>query len=268
MMRSAVVRKVRKQGGSKARLTKGLDSSVLEAIERFVRVLARPGNDPDELAQAFAAACRRIPDSWAALGSRTQREIREASHVLSVWYSDPNYLDASGIPLKLAARGPAPSIEALVRSVDPKLKLVEVIKYLLKTRVIRRSGGRYIPVTQILSLRGAGGPGHFRDLRSLLGMLRTLENNRRPKEEAQSWFEFFAENPNFPLRARAAFDSRLSTTAFQFLHAIDADMLRCERGRRPGEPTTRIGVGVYRFEDEPDAELRAPRESRTSSRRR
>jgi hypothetical protein len=163
------------------------------------------------------------------------------------------YIDHTGAPRKLPVRGAAPSLQALVHRVDRTLRAADVLQYLVKMQVVRRSGTRYVPRTRILSLRGTGGPGHFRDLRSLLGMLRTLEHNQRPREQVRSWFEFFAENPNFPLRSRAAFDIRLDRAAMQFLHALDADMLRCERARKRGEPTTRIGVGVYRFEDEPEA---------------
>lgn len=243
-----------------------LDASVLEAIQRFVRVLARPGNDPDQLAKAFTAACQRIPRRWVATGSRIQREIREASHILSVWFSDPMYIDHTGAPRKLPLRGAAPSLEALVHRVDRTLRAMDVLQYLMKMQVVRRSGTRYVPKTRILSLRGAGGPGHFRDLRSLLGMLRTLEHNQRPRGQVRSWFEFFAENPSFPLRARAAFDIRLDRAAIQFLHALDADMLRCERARKQGEPTTRIGVGVYRFEDEPEEESARRQVYRTKGR--
>lgn len=257
-------------GGGRRRTTPKaapLDASVLEAIERFVRVLARPGNNPDQLAEAFTAACQRIPRAWAATGSRIHRELREASHVLSVWFSDPMYTDHTGAPRKLPLRGAAPSLEALVHRVDRTLRASDVLEYLMRTQVVRRSGTRYVPKTRILSLRGAGGPGHCRDLRSLLGMLRTLEHNQLPREQARSWFEFFAENPNFPLRARAAFDIRLDRAAFQFLHALDADMLRCERARKPGEPTTRIGIGVYRFEDEPEREFPLGPGYHTKSRR-
>jgi hypothetical protein len=80
-------------------------------------------------------------------------------------------------------------------------------------------------------------------------MLRTLEHNTLPKHAARSWFEYIAENPGFPVRSLAAFDERLDRLGMKFLHAIDADMHRRERSRREGEPTVRIGVGVYRFED-------------------
>jgi hypothetical protein len=140
-----------------------------------------------------------------------------------------------------------------VHRVDRQLGVDEVLRYLLKTQAVRRTGTRYVPRTRALSLRGARGPDHFRNLRSLVAMLRTLEHNGRPKDEVRSWFEYFAENPHFPARSRAAFDARLDRLGMEFLHALDADMHRCELKGKVGEPTVRLGVGVYRFESEPES---------------
>jgi hypothetical protein len=90
----------------------------------------------------------------------------------------------------------------------------------------------------------------FRNLRSLVGLLRTLEHNMRPKRSARSWFEYFAENPAFPVRARGAFDTQLDDRGMKFLHGVDTYMHRRELERAPGERTVRMVVGMYRFEDD------------------
>jgi hypothetical protein len=167
-----------------------------------------------------------------------------------MWSFDPLYLDRDGAPIHLPAAGPAPSLQALTHRVDRSLNAEEVLRYLLRIRAVRRVGSRYVPRTGAVSLRGAGGPDRFRNLRALVFMLRTLEHNLRPKSEVRSWFEYFAENPHFPRRARAAFDRRLDRAGMHFLHAMDSDMHRRELTRRGREPTVRIGVGVYRFEEE------------------
>ena len=69
----------------------------------------------------------------------------------------------------------------------------------------------------------------------------------------------------------AAFDTRLDDLGMKFLHAIDTDMHRREMERAPGERTVRMGVGVYRFEDdgtiEPAPALNERRHSRRTGRR-
>jgi len=42
----------------------------------------------------------------------------------------------------------------------------------------------------------------------VLGMLRNIEHNARPRSAGPSWSEFTADCPQFPLRLRPAFDIR------------------------------------------------------------
>ena len=231
-----------------------LDATALEAIDRFVRVLARCGCSASDILAAFRDACERLPTKNQGERNTAQRELRNASHILTVWFSDALYLDRSGKPIALPVRGTPPSLEALVARVDPTLDVEDLVRYLRRVKALKREGSFYRPRTRILSLRGAQGPEVFRALRSLVGLLRTLEHNMQPKSATRSWFEYWAENPTFPVRARAAFDTRLDELGMKFLHAIDTDMHRCEVERRPGERTVRIGVGVYRFEDDGSSE--------------
>lgn len=231
-----------------------LDGTALEAVDRFARILARCGCSASDILEAFRDACERLPKRNPATPRKAQRELSNASHILTVWFSDALYLDRVGKPIWLPVRGAAPSLEALVKRVDPTLDVEDLVRYLRRTKALKRDGTRYAPRKRILSLRGAQGPEVFRNLRSLVGLLRTLEHNMQPKRATRSWFEYWAENPAFPSRARAAFDTRLDDLGMKFLHAIDTDMHRRELKRAPGERTVRMGVGVYRFEDEDSVE--------------
>jgi len=233
-----------------------LDATACEAVERFVRVLARCGCSASDILAAFREACERLPTKSHGERNTAQRELRNASHILTVWFSDALYLDHSGKPIALPVRGTPPSLESLVARVDPTLDVEDLVRYLRRVKALKREGSFYTPRKRILSLRGAQGPEVFRNLRSLVGLLRTLEHNMQPKSVARSWFEYWAENPAFPVRARAAVDARLDELGMKFLHAIDADMHRCEVERKPGDRTVRIGVGVYRFEDDGPSENR------------
>jgi hypothetical protein len=263
----------RKRAAARSHASGGLplDATALEAVDRFVRVLARCGCSASDILQAFRDACERLPKKNPATPLKAQRELSNASHILTVWFSDTLYLDRAGKPIWLPVRGAAPSLEALVARVDPTLDVEDLVRYLRRTKVLKRNGARYAPRRRILSLRGAQGPEVFRNLRSLVGLLRTLEHNMQPKRATRSWFEYWAENPAFPVRGRAAFDTRLDDLGMKFLHAIDADMHRREVERAPGERTVRMGVGVYRFEDdgtgEPAPALNGGRRRRRTGRR-
>jgi hypothetical protein len=244
------------------REARALDPTSLEAIERFVRVLARCGSPPREIARAVSRECAKLPRELQAKAASGARELIDVSHVLTMWFSDPLYLDRTGTPIRLAVHGPAPSLAALLQRAAPSLNVEDVRRYLVRAKAIRRVGSRYVPAKRELSLRGSEGPTHFRSLRGLVGMLRTLEHNTLPKRAARSWFEYIAENPAFPVRMLAAFDERLDRVGMRFLHAIDADMHRRERAGKASEPTVRIGVGVYRFDDTGDPLARARRSRR------
>jgi len=228
-----------------------LDARAVEAVARFVRVLARCGCTPEDIGQEVVKACREIPASWATKAMAALRDMDDAAHVLTLWFSDPTYIDAGGRPRPLPLRGAGGSIEALAYRANPKLEPRALLRYLARRGALRRTGQRYVPKDRKLSLRNAGGPEHFRHLRGLVAILRTLEHNSQPKRRVPGWYEACAENPNFPVRAIPGFDRRLRKQADNQLRQFDTEMLQHERARKPREPTVRIGVGFYRFEEAP-----------------
>lgn len=240
---------------------------VLEAIERFVRVLARTGVPARELARAFRDACDRVPATLVREGRHEVRKTIDALHVVTLWFSDPDFLDAEGRPLALTAEGRGPSIASLIRRIDASLDPSEAIEYLLKVNALRRKGARYVPKRREARMRGTGALVHARNLDPILGILRTLEHNSRPRHEARSWFERIAQNPCVPVRALAQFDARFERVATDFTRSMDALMHRAERARRGNEPTVRLGIGVYRFEGESPTKAAPPGARRRRQRR-
>lgn len=238
-----------KRGGPRRDGTASLGTTSLEAVDRFVRILARCGGAPGDIDVAVRAACRRIPKAWRVRARGAKREISDAAHVLTLWFTEPAFLDPLGEPRPLPLRGSSQSLAALVRSVDSRLDAREVLRYLLLTGAVRPAGARYVPRARSVLLRGARGPDYFRTLRVLANMLRTLEHNVRPQRVVRGWFEYFAENPRFPASARAAFDARVNRLGKEFLYRLDAYMRRREIRRRPGEPTVRLGLGMHLWED-------------------
>lgn len=245
-----------------------LDAQAVEAVARFVRVLARAGYSPQDIGREVQKACRTVPLSWIGHSRAELPAIDAAAHALTLWHSDPEYLDARGKPRALPLREKGSSLEALLRRVNPQLRLSDVLPHLLRTRALRRVGKRsLLPNDRVLSFRGTAEPYHSRSVRGLLAMLRTLEHNSIPVRTAPGWFEAIASNARFPVRARAAFDDRLRRLARQFLYHLDADMHRHERARRKGERTVPLGVGVYLFEEAPLRRARAARKRTRGARR-
>jgi hypothetical protein len=220
-----------------------------EAIARFVRLLAHCGIAPDDIGREVILACRQVPKSWAERVKGMLPYLHHASHILTLWFSDPRFLGPDGTPRPLPVEGKEESIAALAQRVDTRLEAHEVVRFLERCKGLRRIGNRYVPRERVVVIRGTAADS-FRRLRLLLGMLRTFEHNQRPKRQVPGWFEAFADNPRFPVSAIPAFDRKVRTEANRLLLQLDSVMHREERMRDPQEPTVRMGVGVYRFEEE------------------
>lgn len=241
-----------------------LDAVVDEAVERFVRVLVRRGVSQRTVQRSFRRAWLSVPRDAAENNRQASRELIDVGHVLTLWFGDPFYVDARGDPLPLSLRGAAPSLACLIQHVDPKLDPKQVLKTLIRADAVRSIGSRYVPRTRAVAFRGTGAPLHARNLRALLGMLRTLEHNIAPKDKVPPWFEYVAENPRFPVSAREPYDVGLREDAMTFLRNQDSRMLSHQSKAKPGEPTVRMGVGVYRFEEEVLPESPAIRRTKRS----
>jgi hypothetical protein len=167
---------------------------------------------------------------------------------MTLWFSDPAYLDAKGNPRVLALRGSV-SLETLAHRIDPNLDVRYVVRYLENGGALRRSGNRYLPRDRVVMLRGRERMTPF--LRGLFGLLRTLEYNSQCRGRSPGWLELISGNPRFPVSAVRSFEKRLRVLVGRLLLKVDADMHRHERAAKKGERTVRMGVGVYQFADEP-----------------
>jgi hypothetical protein len=224
-----------------------LDPVGREALELLARVFARCGFAPAATARAFAKISERLPTALGGHGTGSSTQSDDAAHVLTLWFTEPEYL-VDGEPRPLYLHGATPSIENLVRRIQPGPTVDAVMDYLLATRALRRIGRKYVPRARAVRHRGSPRSQSARSLRILLGVLRNVEHNARPRRAGPSWPEFTADCPQFPIRLRAAFDVRAEKEALATTRQKDAEMRRAESSRRPGEPTVPLSFGVYVFE--------------------
>jgi hypothetical protein len=240
---SLTKRRTVRRGAAGAR---ALEPQARMAVHRFVRLLARCGCDAEAIEHAVAEACRRTPASW--LRGADLRDSLDPSHVMTLWFSDPTFLDAKGNPRGLALRGPV-SLATLAHRIDPNLDVRYVVRYLEHGGALKRSGNRYLPRDRVVILRGRERSTPF--LRGLFGLLRTLEYNSQCRGRSPGWLELFSGNPRFPVSAVRSFEKRLRALVSRLLLKADADMHRHELAAKKGERTVRMGVGVYQFTEEP-----------------
>lgn len=230
--------------------TETLDAYALDAVARVVRILLLCGYSRDAIRNGVTAAFDSVPNGVKPLPPDAEREVPEAAHVLTLWHTETLYVDRKGKPRKLRRKGAAPSFESLAHSVNASLDLERLLKYLMQSRAVRKHGDFYVPTRRTVVLRGIAGPATFRNVRGLSLMLKTNEYNLTPSKEPQGWFERNAENPHFPERMLPDFASMLDREGMAMLGRIDAYMRGCEATRHPGEPTVKLGVGVFRYQED------------------
>lgn len=209
------------------------------------------------ISQAFERACSRIPRRKVRREQRFQCELLNASHALTVWFNDPEFLDREGRPQRLPRRG-SPSLETLAERAGLALSAEELLQYLIRVKGVRRIGHRYVPRRRGVALLATGPLAEAHHLRCLLGLLRALDAHRDHSRSRGAEGERLAtvvENPAFPERAKGAFQARVSREVDQLFGEIDSRMLRHEHRREPGEPTVLMGVGVFQFEEQRPAEV-------------
>lgn len=228
-----------------------------EFLERLVRILVHSGHSPKQLTREFRDICGGLKEPARRWDPTRLAYVADLTHVIAHWYADPQYLDSRGAPLPLPLRGRGPSLCALIERVLPEENAAAVVQSLCRVQGVRRRAGRYVPSGRCIVFPQASG--RFHGLAALLGMLRTVEHNVAGVKTS-AILERTAINPSFPVSALPAFHRRLKALATDFLWSVDGDMRRRENGAARGA-TTRLGVGVFAFEEPlaPERGARKPR---------
>ena len=218
-----------------------------EFLARLARILVHSGHSPRKLVQEFAEVCRPLKEPQLPWDPQRLEFVSDLPHVIAHWHADPQYLDAQGSPLPLRRRARGPSLTALISRVLPMAAPAAVIQSLLALKAVRREGVHYRPTDRYLAFNHQRASALAHGLTTLLGMLRTVEHNVASGSSTRV-LERAAMNPRFPVSALPLFHSRLKRFASEFLWSIDGDMRRHEQ-RNPSGRTTRLGVGVFAFEN-------------------
>jgi Family of unknown function (DUF6502) len=236
-----------------------LDSIVRLAVQRFVGLLVLCGCSPAAILLEVKEACARCAKSERGISA--EQQWANLGHALTIWFSDPAYLDQNGNPRALPLYGPTMSIEALAHRADPELDVREVLEYLERGGGIRRRGDRYIPRTRTLIFGGR--PRNARPLTGLFGLIRTLDHNLRRPRGSSGRLEQFSRNPRIPVSAISSLERQARDALANLLVEFDARMQSRALKRKRNEPTVSFGFGLYEFEeDAPKKPARRPRRRR------
>ena len=217
-----------------------------EILNNFASMLVMSGYSPRELARDFATACRQL-DARRCPDSVSRSSKIDHAHIISHWYRDPDYLDPSGKPRKLALEGAEPSLTTLISRVLPGASAQSVLDSLLELEAVSQSHGRYEPTGVQVNFDGNAEHWAYWNMKALHGVLQNMIHNSTCAA-GELYLAKAAINPRLPISELPAFHARVSRRALRFLNDIDASMQRLEVSSSQ-DKKTEVGVLVLAFEN-------------------
>lgn len=248
---------------SRRQLAAAVAASAPALAEILGAFLVRAGLPAAQVAAVFrqiAAAALQRPLELEPHLSQLWWQVSDA---VSVWWSDPAYLDDDGRPRELPEFGPAPSIDALLdRTVDaPEMDAAKQLLRRTAVSVVRR---RWRFEEDNPFIRLAGDVGVERLLMTTSGMLSTFLDNqvRRRDPPSRKNFDRSAHVVACPVESipklRAKFVKRMQGM-LQELH----DGLTTEQRRGGRGPVAAVGVTMFMHTSSP----RRPSGARSGAKR-
>lgn len=217
-----------------------------EALHRLITLLAACGYCQADIRHAMRRAliAARIPKP--AIPGLDAEFVADAPHVITLWYQDPQLLRADGAPRPLPLKGPAPSLEALVRQLKRPRDSKIMIEYLRHIKGIKAVRGGWVPANRYLLFADPVGNA-VHALEGTLGFLRTTNRNiQQPK--STSWFEARLTTRPLPKSQLLRVDRLVRHMGHEYLATLDRRLGAMEDRSTRTRDTTRIGIGSYYYE--------------------
>lgn len=226
---------------------KPLNADAKESLKLLARLVARCGLSLEEASATFSAECRRIPRKVGRDVRIDDARAREAAQIITLWYTESEYLNARGRPIPVPLLGAAPSMEALARRVNPTLAVTDALVHLNAARVLRKVEGLYVPCRRYVSHKPNTPAQNAHSLRVVAGLLRTTARNAKPRVNGdQRWFEGAAAG-SISKRKRISTMRELEPAAHGFLQLVDAFLVK-EAPDSKDVATVPLFVEVVMFE--------------------
>jgi hypothetical protein len=234
------------------RLSKRLELDYSNVLVAIFELMLSAGIDVKDLEAACMTSLSRA-EARARLGRRDETGgLVTAALVLDAWHRDRRYLNARAMPKAVPLLGPAPSVEAIVRSQRLRKDSAEIARRLKTLRLVVPSGRRrlYKPASDVAVISAQEPLVLQYTARALSTLLETVGRNVSSKRSLEPLIERIAEVPDLPRKYVDAFQRFTQAQGKTFLRTIN-DWLesRCaRRSPREGVSTTvRAGVHTYAY---------------------
>jgi hypothetical protein len=198
---------------------------------------------------------KRVRDDLASESPEAAPPQSKIARILSGWFQDPEFLDATGQPLELPLAGSPPNFDTLLDRYAGDLPPVATTKELKRLGLVEETGDGCLRVLRRSYTGSAMDPDILRQMATALhDHGETIAWNVNAEREGPARFERMAFNANMPPQAVAAFQRLIAERGQEFLEQMDAWLSEHERGdrRRAGQAKVKLGVGMYLVFDEQD----------------
>lgn len=212
------------------------------------------GCKADEISTAVVAALREAQKRSSLVVRRRSTGIPLAALILDRWHRSRLYLDAEAKPKAIPLKGPAPSVEALLRAERAGRDVALLLDQLKSLRLIVKSGkGLYKPASNIAVITHLDPVVQQHAARSLSTLLSTIRHNVTSAQTTGRLIERFAEVPDLPVTCVHEFRRFTEAQAGTLLQTVNdwLESRRVTRTHKQCAPSVTAGLHVYAYFDPP-----------------
>lgn len=168
--------------------------------------------------------------------------------VMTLWHEDPQYRDASHLPLRLKLRARGPCLAQLIRRASAHGDVRLIASALVQSGAVEQRGPWYTPARRFVSFKDQPPAALAHTLMSTRALLGTIEHNLHTRDLREAWLERLAFNSHIPVSVLPTVHRYMKREGDNLLARIDAYLKRWEVP--PGsEPTVLVGFSAFAFED-------------------
>jgi hypothetical protein len=198
----------------------------------------------------------RVRSVIAGATDGNETQPNRISQILTAWHTDPDFLDADGKPVMLAADGSRASLAELLKRYAGDVPHGALLKELTLLGLVKQQGKAFKVVSRHY-VRSASDPDLLHQAgQALHDHATTLAHNVDASRTEPARFERMATTRTLPRRHLRAFGKFLESEGEAFLERADAWLATHsrvaeskDRSRKRNEPVVRAGVGVYSIQD-------------------
>jgi hypothetical protein len=231
------------------RLSKRLEFNYSNLLVAIFELMLRGGVRASGLLPVCVKSLKRAEKKSRSKQKNQGGGLITAALVLDTWHRDRRYMSVRGTPKPVPLRGPAPSVEALIRLQRVKERVSDVAQNLRAVHlIVPCRGGLYKPASDVAVISARDPLILQHATRALSTLLETVGQNVNGTQKLPL-IERFAEVPDLPRKHIRAFRTFTQAQGRTFLRTVN-DWLESRRARsrkRRSYETVRAGIHTYAY---------------------